>query len=75
MLTVLTIWVALAVPASMFVAALGRSGLREEQVRDRVRADARPRAAAEPVARRSEDAATQVAVADVAVCPDSRAAC
>ena len=36
LLTVLVIWAGLAVPAAVFVAALGRSGLREEQARDRV---------------------------------------
>ncbi len=36
LLTVLAIWVGLAVPAAVFVAALGRGGLREEQARNRI---------------------------------------
>ena len=31
LLTVLAIWLALAVPAAVFVAALGRSALREDE--------------------------------------------
>ena len=48
LLTVLAIWAALAVVAAVFVAALGRSGLREEQARDRVRAEHRSPRRPEP---------------------------
>jgi len=50
LLTVLAIWMGLAVPAAVFVAALGRSGLREEQARDRVATRTRPRLHTESVA-------------------------
>ena len=42
LLTVLAIWAGLAVPAAVFVAALGRSALHEERARDQVRAGAVP---------------------------------
>ena len=47
LLTVLAIWVGLAVPAALFVAALGRSGHREEEARDRPAAPTRPGSAAD----------------------------
>ncbi|MDP5183806.1 hypothetical protein QOZ88_14295 [Blastococcus sp. BMG 814] len=40
MLTVLAIWAVVAVLAAVFVAALGRSALHEEQAQDRDRAGA-----------------------------------
>jgi len=33
LLTVIAIWLGLSVPAAIFVAALGRSGLREDEAR------------------------------------------
>ncbi len=39
-MSVIAAWAMLALLAAAFVAAVGRSGLREEQARDRLRTDA-----------------------------------
>ena len=51
-ITVLVIWLALSVPVAVFVAALGRSALREDEALDRrasVPPERRASQAAEPV--------------------------
>jgi hypothetical protein len=53
LLTVIAIWAGLAVPAAIFVAAIGRSGLREDQALGHVPTSSEPAHDAVPAADRA----------------------